>query len=421
MNSTGKLLFAVAYWVIVATVQLAFADTNVVSFAETNIVVMENAGAVTVSVTRTGATFEGCSARLRTVRNTAVAGRDYVAVTGIVEFVPGQSLVQQTISLLADTIPEPTESFIVALDAFSNCVPDVATNVVIVQDAQTRETMAQDFESGLPIGWCVTTNADTNGCWRFDNPGGRPNATGGKGVMAIADSDYAGQVAMDTELRTVPFAVASTALTYLVYKTYYNVCSGYEIADVDISISGGDGPWANLWRKQSDEYFGPAEIIDLTPLAKGQSNVMVRFHYYNANYDNYWEIDDVAILVEPDSNTNGLPDWWETAYYSAVTNVLAGDDSDEDGACNEAEFIAGTSPMDTGSCFKVEGMIRSNAAVVVQFPTVPWRFYDVLSATNLMQQWTNRIGRMAGRGGDTNISLSAPGAQGFYKVNVHRW
>gem|GEM_PF-4096348 len=48
MNSTGKLLFVVAFWVLMATVQRVLADTNVVSFAETNVYIGENAGAVTV-------------------------------------------------------------------------------------------------------------------------------------------------------------------------------------------------------------------------------------------------------------------------------------------------------------------------------------------------------------------------------------
>ena len=393
------------------------------SFADSNVYVVENTGAATVSVTRVGTGDGFCSAGIRSIQNTAAPGWDYITTTGRVEFAPGQTVAQQVIPLISDTIPEATKAFRIVLEGLSNCAPGGLTNgTITVLDAQTIETMPQNFESGLPVGWSIATNADTNCYWRFDNPGSWPNYTGGKGVMVIADSDAAGEYAMDTELRTVPFAVATTALTYLVFKTDYYVGS-YDIADVDVSGSGMSGPWTNLWRKQLYDYSGPVtELVELTPAVKGVSNVMVRFHYYNAYYDGYWQIDDVAILVEPDANTNGLPDWWETQYFGVLTNLNAQEDSDGDGALNGDEFIAGTDPRGTGSCFRVTELSWLNDNVTTRFPTAKGHFYDLLSRTNLMNQtWANGITRLHGVGGDTNITLPAPGPNGYYRLDVSRW
>jgi hypothetical protein len=419
-----KRPFSLALGVVFfATCTVNAAESNSVSFSAVEVYGLENTGEATVSIVRSGSGEDECSVGFRTIPETAFPGLDYTAVSGRVDFAVGQFLVSRVITLIPDTIPEPSKTFCVVLEPISNCyVTGVASNIIVIQDAQTIETMPQSFDSGLPLGWTITTNGNPNGCWRFDDPGGWGNNTGGQGAVAIADSDYYDEGIMDTELRTLPFSVASTALTYLVFKTDY-VSWDVDVADVDLSISGGGGPWINLWRRQSVDYPGPvSELIDLTPLAKGQSNVVVRFHYYDADDDFYWQIDDVAILVEPDSNTNGLPDWWETTYYGGLTNLTSKGDSDGDGACDEAEFIAGTSPCDTGVCFRVERFIHSNATVAVHFPTAMGHFYDLQSSTNLMEgSWTTRVARIRGMGGGTNISLSSPGANGYYRLDVRRW
>ncbi|HVE50487.1 MAG TPA: PQQ-dependent sugar dehydrogenase [Casimicrobiaceae bacterium] len=46
-----------------------------------------------------------------------------------------------------------------------------------------------------------------------------------------------------------------------------------------------------------------------------------------------------------DSDADGLPDWWETAYFGSTTAAIAAADSDSDGFSNLAEYSAGTDPM----------------------------------------------------------------------------
>jgi len=153
----------------------------------------------------------------------------------------------------------------------------------------------EDYSFELPLGWTIIDNAGTSAVWRFDDPGYRSNLTGGSGIFAIADSDYFGFVNMDTELRTQGMDLSNLNNVTLEFSIDFNSYSGSEIADVDISINGASGPWTNIW-KNNVGYRGPrTELIDITSIAAGESNVMLRFHYYNANYDWWWQIDDVRL------------------------------------------------------------------------------------------------------------------------------
>ena len=392
-----------------------------VSLVTPEIATLETAGAVTVAVARAGVGTGSCSAGFMTIAGSARAGRDFEPVSGRIGFADGETQATIIVPLISNTVPNEIRGFEIVLHDTTNCTGMVTTGTVAVVDAQTVASWYQGFESGLPLGWSVVTNGAPGCAWRFDNPGERLNSTGGTGIMAIADSDEAGSYAMDTELRSEPFAVAATGLAYLAFRTDYYNCT-YEIADVDVSIAGAEGPWVNLWRKEAESYRGHTDLVDLTPVARGQSNVVVRFHYYNADYDWYWEVDDVALLLEADSNTNGLPDWWETAYWGSLTNLDARGDSDQDGACDEDEFIAGASPRDTGSCFRVEALAFANSSVTLDFRAGVGRFYNIAVSTNLMGPgWSNGISRFEGLGGPTNVSLPAVAPCGYYRLEVRRW
>jgi carboxypeptidase T len=151
--------------------------------------------------------------------------------------------------------------------------------------------------STLPASWTVVNNIGNAG-WRFDNPKARTNYTGGSDNFAIADSDNAGQgVSMDTELRTPPLDFSTLTAVALTFKTdfHYFVGDQNEVADVDVSLNGASGPWMPVWHKTTD-YPGPhTEMIDLSSLAAHQPNVMVRFHYYDATFEWWWEVDDVQV------------------------------------------------------------------------------------------------------------------------------
>jgi subtilisin family serine protease len=176
----------------------------------------------------------------------------------------------------------------------------------------------QTFDSGVaPNGWTVVDNKGNGQVWKFDDPGNRGNLSGGSGKFAIIDSDeYGGGGSQDTSL--VSPVVDLTAVTAPVIRFNQDLnWLGGEKADVDLSIDGGT-TWSNVLTQAAD-VRGVKEIA--IPQAAGKSAVQVRFHYYNASYEWWWQVDNVLvgsqITCEPtggglvvghvkDANTNGF-------------------------------------------------------------------------------------------------------------------
>ncbi|MEI7770073.1 MAG: fibronectin type III domain-containing protein, partial [Chloroflexales bacterium] len=166
--------------------------------------------------------------------------------------------------------------------------------------------------AATPIDWTVKYNVGSVG-WVFNDPGARTNKTGGATTFAIADSDKAGNVAMDTELRTPSMNFAAARAVQLSLKTYFSAYAT-STGDIDVSSDGGT-TWANVWRKQAT-FSGPV-TLDISAQAAGKPAVIVRFRYV-ATWAWYWEIDDVAIsaLAAPAKPT-GL-----AATLDATSNVM---------------------------------------------------------------------------------------------------
>jgi len=153
--------------------------------------------------------------------------------------------------------------------------------------------LSTDFSSGLPAGWTVLDNYYTGAIWRFDNPCAFSNATGGSGAFAIADSDCAGEVWMDTDMVTPVMDLSGYTNVVLEFKSDLMICTT-EKADVDVRVNGS--AWVNVWRRTVDDY-GPKTYRIHLPQADNQPSLEARFHYYNAYYDYLWCVDDVNVTA----------------------------------------------------------------------------------------------------------------------------
>jgi hypothetical protein len=179
------------------------------------------------------------------------------------------------------------EDFVLDVDAAACIAPGYHVEVVGV---------AEGFGGALPAGWTIVDNVGNGQVWTFNDPGARGNQTGGTGPFAIVDSDhYGGTGRQDTELRTPAMDFTGVMTVLLEFDTDYMTFLGADIADVDLSIDGGL-TWTNVWRKAGTSYRGPArESIDVSSLAGGRSNVLARFHYYNAAWEWWWQVDNVLL------------------------------------------------------------------------------------------------------------------------------
>lgn len=215
----------------------------------------------------------------------------------------------------------------------STAVKDLAGNAMALAQTWSFTTLDppaldQTFSTGLlPSGWTVIDNAGSGKTWTFGNPGLRTNNTGASGSFAIADSDHAGYFDMDTELRSPVFNLSTFSSVALSFKTdfYYALTGG--TAAVDISSNGAAGPWTNIWQKTS-YYRGPkSEHINISALAAGKADVMIRFHYYDAHYAWYWQVDDVMVSttsIAPVRLSGSAQTGYQTLQ-SAYDNAAGGD------------------------------------------------------------------------------------------------
>ncbi|NLN70181.1 MAG: S8 family serine peptidase [Chloroflexi bacterium] len=157
-------------------------------------------------------------------------------------------------------------------------------------------TLSEYFEGReLPPGWEVWDHAGTGVTWGFDNETERGNLTGNSGGFAMVDSDYPGPLDVDTSLITPSMDFSDEATVILSFDQDFFTYAGNldEIADVDVSVGGG--AWQTVLR-QTETERGPAhQTLDISALVAYQADVRVRFHYYNANAEWWWQVDRVQV------------------------------------------------------------------------------------------------------------------------------
>ncbi|MGB4065680.1 MAG: retention module-containing protein, partial [Azonexus sp.] len=106
--------------------------------AGSDFVVDEAAGTITFTVTRSGALDQPASVTYSTADGTAVAGSDYTAASGVLNFAAGETSKTVTVALNNDTRFEGPETVSLNLSAPVNATLDDATQVgTIVDDGRT--------------------------------------------------------------------------------------------------------------------------------------------------------------------------------------------------------------------------------------------------------------------------------------------
>ena len=80
-----------------------------------------------------------------------------------------------------------------------------------------------------------------------------------------------------------------------------------------------------------------------------------------------------------DTDSDGLPDWWERVYFGNPTAAGRNADTDADGHGNYAEYIAGTDPTDSASVFSIN-LHRDGNNTVLRWSSVHDRTYSIWRA-----------------------------------------
>lgn len=164
----------------------------------------------------------------------------------------------------------------------------------------------ENFDAGFGCFVALDSGATTD-TWFNAPTGGTPNVgnndLNGSPYMLV-DSDDAGSVNMD-EYLVSPAIDASgiSGLLILEFDQYFNYIGG-EKADVDVY----DGTqWVNILNQTTDvgSWANPDhQFIDVTAYAN--ANFQVRFHYYDANFDWYWAVDNFSVTEVLCNASTGL-------------------------------------------------------------------------------------------------------------------
>jgi hypothetical protein len=115
-----------------------------VQFSASSYSVNEDAGLITITVTRTGSTASSASVSYSTADVSAVTGSDYNGTSGTLSFAAGETSKSFTVRILDDTVTESNETFRVALSGPTNVSagsPTTATVTIVDNDkARGRKT-----------------------------------------------------------------------------------------------------------------------------------------------------------------------------------------------------------------------------------------------------------------------------------------
>lgn len=155
-----------------------------------------------------------------------------------------------------------------------------------------------DFESGLGL-WTVTNDGGT--CvWEIFTPPYPNNytlpATSSGGVLA-ADSDECGSgtTMLTTSTITQTFDLSLyTDAVWIEFDNDWNVIDAADEAHIEVSTNGGS-TWTGVWDQIGSDIRNTHEVVDVTSLLGGQSNVQFRARSVQPGWDWWWAIDNFCI------------------------------------------------------------------------------------------------------------------------------
>jgi hypothetical protein len=119
-----------------------------------------------------------------------------------------------------------------------------------------------------------------------------------------------------------------------------------------------------------------------------------------------------------DTDGNGMSDGFEYQYFGTPTGNDPNGDADGDGQSNLAEFLAGTSPIDPASTFKIVSVQRNSTATVITWTAVPGKTYQVWFTDNLQISFAPLSDPITASSSSPQYSDSSANLHRFYKIRL---
>ena len=121
-------------------------------------------------------------------------------------------------------------------------------------------------------------------------------------------------------------------------------------------------------------------FVENVPPQRATTNA---FTFSAADRGRQQRVDLEVSVASPDTDGNGLPDWWEQRYFGDNANPAA--DSDQDGLNNYGEYRAGTNPTNAASAFAFINVIHDHQpGLLLQWASVSNHSYSVVRSVDLL-------------------------------------
>lgn len=165
---------------------------------------------------------------------------------------------------------------------------------------QTTVLWSESFSGSFPGSWTITDLGSGTGpasTWTTANPGNRNLLNP---PFAICDSDHLGSGQTMDEIMTSPVIDLSsvgpgTLLLQFSHDFKAYASSQDEQCDVDLRSSATAGNWVNLYKRTGSQ-GSTAGVVQIDISSYAAADVQIRFHYYQASYEYWWAVDDIAVV-----------------------------------------------------------------------------------------------------------------------------
>jgi hypothetical protein len=181
----------------------------------------------------------------------------------------------------------------------------------------------------------VNGSGVAEGAWRLWNTQGNLLGNEDPAIDAmtdnyvITDSDLAGAVDADEELITPPIDCTDHRRVRFDYnynyRAYLDDVTHTQIAEVDIRTSDDGttwGDWTSLasWDTSVGEFDSGSQQVDISALADGK-HIQIRFHYYEANFDYWFAVDDLRVSGDKEEPVIEEPKILSVGYVAGTADL----------------------------------------------------------------------------------------------------
>jgi hypothetical protein len=140
-------------------------------------------------------------------------------------------------------------------------------------------------------------------------------------------------------------------------------------------------------------------------------------------YFNAFKLVESGVVPETgDTDSDGMPDSWESRYFGGSTNGSGLLDSDGDGLLNSEEYLSGTVPTNAASCFQIIGFTRqggSNQILWIGGTNGPTSPYGIVQGTSLFSGVWTPIATQPRQDGTNTWTTPAPGtSRSYYRISA---